>query len=492
MGERRRRITSSVHPRGQGSTGDRYTADMQQNEAALLVAERRARAAERWNLDRGVVLLPAGLMLPIAGTDQFHEYHAHPEHRYLSGVGQPGGVLAFDAGEGWTLFVPQPDAAERVWTGDGPSLAAVEEASGLERVQPASDLGEWLEGRRGEPVAIIGNDDLTLRAAEYGVESWASLELATDEEESERLRAVVAELRRAKDPRELALMREAAAATHRGHMAGIRKARAGMSERALQVEIEVEFFRAGAERTAYGSIVGGGPNAATLHSTPTDREFGEGELILVDAGAEVGGYASDVTRTYPVSPRFEGVQRDLYALVLAVQERAIAGARPGVEYKDLHLAASVEIAQGLVDLRLLRGDAEGLVERDAQALLFPHGLGHMLGLATHDAGGCLEGRMPSERPTLRYLRADLPLQPGYVVTIEPGIYFIDALLEDPDLRERYRDDVAWERVDGMLDFGGIRIEDDVLITEEGAEVLSAATPKALEAIEALRAEGLGA
>lgn len=460
-------------------------------DAAALVAERRARAAERWDLDRGVVLVPAGLMLPIAGTDQFHDYHAHPEHRYLAGVGQPGGVLAFDAGEGWTLFVPQPDAAERVWTGDGPSLAAVGEAAGLE-ARPASELGGWLERRRGEPLAVIANDDITQRAAEYGVESWASLEFATDEEESERLRTVVAELRRAKDPRELALMREAAAATHRGHMAGIRKARAGMSERALQIEIEVEFFRAGAERTAYGSIVGGGPNAATLHFAPTAREFGEGELILVDAGAEVGGYASDVTRTYPVGTRFEGIQRDLYELVLGVQERAIAGARPGKEYRELHLAASVETAQGLIDLGLLRGEAEDLVERDAQALFFPHGLGHMLGLATHDAGGCLEGRVPSERPTLRYLRADLPLQPGYVVTIEPGVYFIRALLEDPDLRRRYHDDVDWERVDGLLDFGGIRIEDDVLITEEGAEVLSAATPKSLDAIEELRREGQGA
>ncbi len=460
-------------------------------DPAALVAERRTRAAARWNLDRGVVLAPAGLMLPIAGTDQFHEYHAHPEHRYLAGVGQPGGVLAFDAGEGWTLFVPHPDAAERVWTGDGPSLAAVGEAAGVE-ARPASELGGWLERRRGEPLAVIANDDITLRAAEYGVESWAGLEFATDEEECERLRTVVAELRRAKDPRELALMREAAAATHRGHVAGIRKARAGMSERALQVEIEVEFFRAGAERTAYGSIVGGGPNAATLHFAPTAREFGEGELILVDAGAEVGGYASDVTRTYPVGTRFEGIQRDLYELVLGIQGRAIDRARPGVEYRDLHLAASVETAQGLIDLGLLRGEAEGLVERDAQALFFPHGLGHMLGLATHDAGGCLEGRVPSERPTLRYLRADLPLQPGYVVTIEPGVYFIRALLEDPDLRRRYRDEVDWERVDGLLEFGGIRIEDDVLITEEGAEVLSAATPKSLEAIEELRREGLGA
>ncbi len=465
---------------------------MQDRDTTALVTERRERAAARWDLDRGVVLVPAGLMLPIAGTDQFHEYHAHSEHRYLAGVGQPGGVLAFDAGEGWTLFVPQPEAAERVWTGDGPSLAAVGDVSGLARVRAASELGAWLERRRGEPVAVIGNDDLTLRAGEYGVESWNSLEFATDEDENERLRTVVAELRRAKDANELALMREAAAATHRGHMAGLGKARAGMSERGLQIEIEVEFFRAGAERTAYGSIVGGGPNAATLHFAPTAREFGEGELILVDAGAEVGGYASDVTRTYPVGARFEGIQRDLYELVLGVQERGIAGARPGIEYKELHLAASVEIAQGLIDLGLLRGNAEGLVERDAPALFFPHGLGHMLGLATHDAGGCLEGRAPSDRPTLRYLRADLPLQPGYVVTIEPGIYFIRALLEDADLRERYRNDVDWRRVDGLLDFGGIRIEDDVLVTEDEAEVLSAATPKSLEGIEALRAEALEA
>ncbi len=459
-------------------------------DAATLVRERRERAVAHWDLARGAVLVPAGLALPVAGTDQLHEYHAHPEHRYLAGVGQPGGVLAFDPGEGWTLFVPQPAAAERVWTGDGPSLRAVGQAAGLERVEVASNLGAWLERRRGEPLAIIGNDDITRRPTEYGIKSWSGLELATDGDTSARLRTVVAELRRTKDAHELALMRKAAAATHRGHLAGLRKARAGMSERALQVEIEVEFFRAGAERTAYGSIVGGGPNAATLHFAPTARPFAEGELILVDAGAEVGGYASDVTRTYPVSERFTGTQRDLYALVLAVQKRAIAGARPGVEYKALHLTASLAIARGLADLGLLRGSAQGLVERDAQALFFPHGLGHMLGLATHDAGGCLAGREPGERPSLRYLRADLPLQPGYVVTIEPGVYFIRALLEDADLRARYPDAVVWERVDALLDFGGIRIEDDILVGEDGPEVLSAATPKSLDAIEALRREAL--
>ena len=462
------------------------------DSAAMRAAARRVRAAARWELARGAVLVPAGLPLPIAGTDQFHEYHAHPEHRYLAGTARAGSVLAYDPGEGWTLFAPVPDAEERVWTGDGPPLEALARESGLERVAPAAELGGWLERRRGEPLALIGDDDIARRAAEYGVGSWRALEPAVDADESARLGAVVAELRRAKDARELALMREAAAATHRGHLAGLRAARAGMSERALQVEIEAEFFRAGAERTAYGSIVGGGPNAATLHFAPTARPFAEGELILVDAGAEVGGYASDVTRTYPVGARFAGLQRDLYALVLAVQERAIADARPGVEYRDLHLAASLGIARGLADLGLLRGAPGALVERDAQALFFPHGLGHMLGLATHDAGGCLAGRERDDRPALRYLRADLPLQPGYVVTIEPGVYFIRALLEDPDLRERHREAVDWARVDGLLDFGGIRIEDDILVTEDGARSLSAATPKSIDAIEAIRREALEA
>src|SRR5690606_7258262 len=196
----------------------------------------------------------------------------------------------------------------------------------------------------------------------------------------------------------------------------------------------------------------------------------------------------DVTRTFPVGRRFEGPQRDLYELVLAVQETAIAKARPGVEYKDLHLAACARIAGGLADLGILKGRAEDLVERDAHALFFPHGLGHMLGLSTHDAGGCLAARTPSDRFGLKWLRADLPLQPGYVVTIEPGIYFVRALLDDPQRRRDFTAVVDWDRPDALRDFGGIRIEDDVLITESGSEVLTADIPKTIPEIEALRAE----
>ncbi|GAB4328336.1 MAG: aminopeptidase P family protein [Dehalococcoidia bacterium] len=459
---------------------------------ARYLRDRRERIARAWDLRDVPVIIPAGLPIPIAGTDLFHDFHAHNEYQYLAGVAEPGGVLVFDPSEGWSLFLRRPSKEERVWVGDGVPIDQLVAESGIERAMPVDGLAAWLERRRSATIALLGNHDIEHRAGEYGLPGWAQFELAVDVALSGRLSEQVSESRRAKDPWELKLMRAAAEASHRGHMAGLRLARPGMTERQLQIEIEAEFFRAGGDRTAYGSIVAGGEHAAVLHFAPSARPFAEGELILVDAGAEVRGYASDVTRTYPAGDRFEGVQRDLYQLVLRVQQDAIARALPGQEYKELHLDASRQIAAGLVDLGILRGDPADLVDRDAQALFFPHGLGHMLGLATHDAGGCLAGRERSARPTLAYLRADLPLQPGYVVTVEPGVYFIRALLEDPANREQFRHDVDWDRVDAMIDFGGIRIEDDVLVTADGPEILSAATPKAIDDIEAIRRESLRA
>ncbi len=469
----------------------KLSPDMPGNpDLATLLVARRNSVACLWALDRGVVLVPSGLPVPIAGTDQVHGFHAHPEHRYLAGVGPPGAVLVFDPGEGWTMFVPVASEETRLWSGEGEDIGALAIGTGLDRVLPRSQLGRWLERRRGEPVAIIGNDDITANPGGYDVESWATLEVDRDETLAARLSESVSEARRSKDPAELALMRRAADASHAGHLAGIRLVRPGMTERQLQVEIEVEFFRAGGDRTAYGSIVGGGPNGAVLHSTPTNRAFGESDMVLVDAGAEIAGYASDVTRTFPAGPQFVGIQRDLYRLVLDVQEAAIAAVRPGVDYRDLHMAASRQLADGLVQAGILRGDPDALVERDAHALFFPHGLGHMLGLSTHDAGGCLAGRERSGRQGLKYLRADLPLCPGYVVTIEPGIYFVRAILQDPVRRRDFADAVDWERVDRLLDFGGIRIEDDVLVAGDGAEVLTAGIPKSMAGVESLRQQGL--
>ncbi len=459
-------------------------------ETTARLQKRREDVTRAWDLDRGIVLIAAGSPLPIDGTDQFHDFHAHAEHYYLSGLSHPGGVLAFEPNGGWTMFAKQLDLEDQVWTNASETLEEQSRRSGLSKLRWRSDLAGWLEVRRGEPVALIGNHDLTHQPAAYEVPNWLALELDIDEALGARLSESVAEMRRAKSAGELALMREAARASVAGHLVGIRAAQAGISERGLQIEIEAEFFREGGERTAYGSIVGSGSNGSILHFAPTQRVVRNGDMILVDAGAQVAGYAADITRTYPVSGQFSPEQREIYDLVLATQQTAIDTAGPGVEYKALHMAASLQIASGLVDLGILRGEPQALVEQDAHALFFPHGLGHMLGLATHDAGGCLAGREPSDRFGLKWLRADLPLEENYVVTIEPGIYFIRALLTDAGRRAQYREAVNWERIDTMLDFGGIRIEDDVVVTHDGVELLSAALPRSAAAMEELRREAL--
>lgn len=454
---------------------------------------RRRRAFERaWDFLAGPLIVPSGVPVPVEGTDQYHDFHAHNEHYYLAGVRAPGAVLAFDPREGWQLFAPVPGEDDRIWVGDGQSLEQAAAAAGLPLARPITLLHGWLEQHRGEPLALLGSSDILRQPAAYGLPPPRSLELEVDLELSARLGRSVAEARRTKQPAELDRMREAARASVRGHLLALRTARPGTTERALQVELEAEFFRHGCERTAYGSIVGTGTDAAVLHFAPTARPLREGELVLIDAAGEREGYAADVTRTFPAGARFQGAQRDLYQLVLDTQAAAIRDARPGREWKDLHLEASARIAAGLVDLGILRGEPASLVERDAHALFFPHGLGHLLGLATHDAGGCLAGRLPADRFGLRWLRADLPLQPGYVITVEPGIYFIPAILQDRARREQYRDCVDWERVDGLLDFGGIRIEDDIVITTGGPEVLTGSLPSALDVIEELRREALDA
>jgi Xaa-Pro aminopeptidase len=432
-----------------------HTGEGEFPEAVRAAIGRRRRALEtEWSgVGDVVVLIGAGDPMSIPGrADRVYPFFPHSEHVYLTDGQRPGSVLTYDAREGWTEFVPVVTADERLWAGD------VGETAGT----PASELGPWLEKRRGRPIAQLG----------VPIPNVSSDTALVGE-----LRTRMDRVRRRKDAVELARMRRAAEATQAGFEAAVTRIAPGITERALQVEIEAAFFRHGADAVAYDSIVASGPTAAVLHHLPTGRLLGAGELVLIDAGAESRGYDCDVTRTYPVSGVLSAEQADIYALVLKVEEASIKRCRAGAEYREIHLAAAGEIAQGLVDLGLLRGTASSLVEQGACALFFPHGVGHMVGLGVRDAGGYLPGRERSQAPALRYLRIDLPLEPGHVVTIEPGIYFPAHVLRDPEIRRQYRDTVVWSRVDALLDFGGIRIEDNVLIRDDGNEVLTRAIPK---------------
>jgi len=398
------------------------------------------------------VLIGAGQRVPVPGRgDRTYPFRAHSEYLYLTDRERPGGVLAFDPHEGWVDFVVPVTRDERLWEG-----AEAGEPEGV----PAAELAAWLERRKGRPVECLG----------AGVVDVAS----ADRLEAD-LRYGLNHVRRQKDAVELERMRAAERATRAGFAAVAPLIEPGRSERELQIELEAAFFRGGADFLAFDTIVGSGPNSAVLHFPPTSRRLADGELVLIDAGAEHRGYASDITRTYPVSGRFTPEQEELYAIVAAALERSTERCTAGTEWRDVHRTAALVIAEGLVELGLLRGEPEGLVERGAQALFFPHGVGHMVGLGVRDAGEVLRGREPPEDEFPR-LRVDLPLMPGHVFTVEPGIYFVPALLNDAELRERHRDAVDWERADAMLGFGGIRIENNVLITDDGNEVLTADVP----------------
>jgi Xaa-Pro aminopeptidase len=302
--------------------------------------------------------------------------------------------------------------------------------------------------------------------------------IQADENRTLQARGKLQHARRAKDATEIALLRRTAAATAPGYAKLRSLLRPGVTERALQIELEAEFFRGGGTRPGYGSIVGIGANAAILHSTPGALVAKAGDFVLVDAGAEIDRYMSDVTRTYVVGEP-TAFQRDLFQVVLAAEEHAVARCVAGTEWRELHLAAAVEMTAGLVNMGVMRGNAESLVEQEAHTLFFPHGLGHMVGLGVRDGSGMLPGRTKSTRASLSTLRMDLPLEPGYVVTVEPGLYFISALLNDPNRRERFKDCVNWPLAESHLALGGVRIEDNVLVTAGAPENLTAAIPKAM-------------
>jgi len=420
------------------------------------VAKRRARVANALRLTDEVLLVGAGEPVPLPeNTDQTYPFRAHTEYFYLTGIDSPNGVLAFDPKDRlrkrWVSFVADVNEVERTWEGRtqqaGKSLAALE---------------GWLTARRGRPLVNLGE---RLR----GVRS--------DETLVGRAREQFTHARRAKDTTELRMLRRAANATERGFSAVREYLRPGVTERALQIELEAAFYRAGADCTGYGTIVASGPNAAVMHFPPSKRKLRRSDFVLIDAGAEVGRYVIDVTRTFIAGGKASPFQRDLFDLVLTVEEAAISRCVPGAEWKTIHLQAATELTAGLIEMKLMRGRAESLVEQGAHTLFFPHGLGHLVGLGVRDASGRLLGRAKDDSAALKNLRMDLPLAAGYVTTVEPGLYFIPAILNDPARRKRYRRCVNWPLVEKHLGVGGVRIEDNVLVTDRQPEVLTAGVPK---------------
>ena len=390
-----------------------------------------------------------------------YEFRATSHFLYLVGIPLVDAVLVLADGRA-ELFVPPMAPDDPLWHGEQPGLDEIQAVTGVDRVRVLPELPAH--------VATLGPAGrLPLVAAAQRTPA------------DEQLIEAILALRLCHDDFAVHELRRAAAVTVRAHAAGHQAARSGASVASVRAAMEQPILEADFT-TAYSSIVT--VRGEVLHNFARSGCCQAGELLLADVGAESdSGWASDVTRTWPVSGQLSPSQRAMYELVLAAQKAAIATVRPGIRYRDVHRTACRVLAAGLRDEGLLTGEVDSLVERGAHALFFPHGVGHLLGLDVHDMedfgdrAGYAPGRSRSSQFGLCYLRLDRDLAPGMAVTIEPGLYFVPAILNSEALTAPFRDVLRRDALPRFADVRGIRIEDDVLVTASGHEVLTAAIPK---------------
>ncbi|MBD1850703.1 aminopeptidase P family protein [Leptolyngbya sp. FACHB-711] len=412
-------------------------------------------------------------------------FRASSHFLYFAGMPIENAAIRLEGGR-LELFVDDPTPASILWHGETVRRDELAAQIGADAAYPFAKLQSRVHDAATIPVQDAATQLQQSQILDRMIASTNQLQ------ERDRLLAeAIVQIRLIHDAGAIAELRKAAAVSVEAHWAGIIATRQAKNE--AQVRAVMESVILSHNMTpAYGSIVT--VQGEVLHNDRYHHPLKPGDLLLADVGAEAeSGWASDVTRTWPVSGKFSPTQRDLYQVVLAAHDRCIEAVRPGVEYRSIHLLGAKVLAEGLVELGIFKGQPEDLVEQDAHALFFPHGIGHLLGLDVHDMedlgdlAGYAPGRTRSDRFGLGYLRLDRTLQAGMAVTIEPGFYQVPAILNDPERRETYRNVVNWERLNQFADVRGIRIEDDVLVTENGSEVLTAALPTQIEAIEQMLA-----
>jgi Xaa-Pro aminopeptidase len=417
-------------------------------------------------LDGGVMLLAAGPERPRT-ADILYPYRQDSDFDYVTGFPEPEAVcvLAPAATERFVLFVRPRDPDREIWIGSRAGVDGAVERYGADAAYPLDELEKtlprFLEKAPHVHHTVLRDDPLAerllalIRRAQESRPRTGAGPTAIHEPGE-----ILHEMRLTKEPAELDAMRAAIAIACEAHREAMRAARPGMYEYEIEALVDFTFRRRGASGPAYPSIVASGLNATVLHYTDNRRALAGDELLLLDAGAERDGYCADVTRTFPTARRYTPPQRDLYDAVLAAQLAAIATVRPGTTLEAVHRTALRVLVEALIAHGLLAGSVDEAIEKDTYRRFYMHRTSHWLGRDVHDVGSYARGGEPR------------PLEPGMVLTVEPGLY---VPADAADVPEPFR---------GI----GIRIEDDVLVTPTGCEVLSAAAPKQVAEVEALRAE----
>ncbi|HEY3369596.1 MAG TPA: aminopeptidase P family protein [Prolixibacteraceae bacterium] len=437
----------------------------------------------------GIILLLGNVDSPMNYADNTYYFRQDSSFLYFAGLDfqRLAVVMDLESGED-TIFGNDIEIEDIIWMGPQKPLKEKAEKVGISKTEPFNNLQtvidkavssgrkiHYLPPYRAENKLLL-NDLLGISVSKLNAS--ASVEL---------IKAIV-DLRSVKEDQEIGEIRKACAVGYQMHVTAMEMAKAGVWEQTIAGTIE-GIANAGGGMVSFPVILS--QNGETLHNHDHSKTLTNGRLLLVDAGAEVGShYASDYTRTIPVSGKFTQQQREIYEIVLAANNRGRELTKPGSTYLSVHLAASEVIASGLKAIGLMKGDVKEAVKNGAHALFMPHGFGHMLGLDVHDMedlGQIYVGYDDEIRPVdqfgTAYLRMGRKLQPGFVVTNEPGIYFIPALIEKWKAEKINTDFINFDRLESYLNFGGIRLEDDILVTDSGSEIIGDRIPITPEEVE---------
>ncbi len=415
---------------------------------------------------------------------------------YFTSLNLPDLALLIDAEEGTeTLYGPVYSLDDEIWMGPQPSLIDLCRKAGVSNSEPISNLSEKLDSIQleGKPIHFLMPYQGISMLFLSNVLKIPSDQLA-DHSSAELIRAVVAQ-REIKTEREVEEMDLAVTLSGRMHKAAMQSAHEGMLEAELAGLVE-GLAVAGGGNLAYPAILT--VHGEVLHNHHHHNRLQAGQMVLGDFGAETSnGYAGDITRTFPVGRQFSSRQREIYEIVLEAELQTIQALRPGISFREIHLLGCRVLADGLIQLGLMKGEPEAAVAAGAHALFFPHGLGHMIGLDVHDMEGLGEDYVGYDEEVkrdsqfgLKALRLGKRLKAGFAVTIEPGIYFIPSLIKKWRQEGLHKEFIAYDRLEDYLDFSGIRIEDNFLITQDGYRLIGDPIPKTVKEVEELRQRGV--
>jgi Xaa-Pro aminopeptidase len=431
---------------------------MKPSEGISHYLERRRRLAQ--SMTEGVAVVPTAPER-LRNRDTHFPYRFDSHFYYLTGFAEPEAVLVLTAQGKSILFCRERNEEREIWDGFRYGPEAARERFACDEAYPIAALDdrmvELLENQPALHYPVGADPEWDARAIRWlnAVRAKGRAGIAAPERVQD-VRGLIDNMRLVKDAQELGLMRRTARIAAAAHRRAMQSTRPGRNEYEVEAELLYEFRRNGAQFPAYSPIVAGGANSCVLHYVFNNAALRDGDLLLIDAGCELDGYASDITRTFPVNGRFSPAQREVYDIVLAAQRAAMDKVRPGNAWNEPHDAAVRVLAQGMLDLKLLSASLDEVLEKETYKRFYMHRTGHWLGLDVHDAG--------------EYKRAGQwrALEPGMTLTVEPGLYI------------RAADDVP-ERLRNI----GIRIEDDVAVTPGACEVLTAEAPKGADEIEAL-------